>query len=117
VGTFADLDPIPASSAYAVSKGAARVFTRALVADLAARFPRIVVNDWMPGTLATPMGLPTGLDPAQAARWGTTLALMRDPSLNGTTWLEDHEVLAPRSLKRRVVDRLLGRRQESRHVR
>jgi NAD(P)-dependent dehydrogenase (short-subunit alcohol dehydrogenase family) len=116
VATFADLDPISASSAYAVSKGAIRIFTRALVADLADRFPRIVTNDWMPGMLATPMGISNGLHPAQAARWGAALALMRDPSLNGTTWVEDHELLSPRSLKRRVADRLLGRHYTSRRV-
>lgn len=116
IGTFADIAPIPASSAYAVSKGAVRIFTRALVADMADRFPRIVVSDWMPGLLATRMGLPDGIDPAQAAKWGATLALMRDPSLNATAWEKDREVTPPRSLKRRVADRLLGRRQISRRL-
>ena len=35
VSTYADLAPLPASSAYAVSKGAGRIFTRALRADIA----------------------------------------------------------------------------------
>ncbi|MCC5972575.1 MAG: SDR family oxidoreductase [Rubellimicrobium sp.] len=106
VSTFADVAPIPLAGAYSVSKGAARILTRALIADLCDRFPRIVINDWMPGVLATDMGLAEGLDPAVAASWGAALALMRDPTLTGTIWERDHELLPPRSLKRRIVDRL-----------
>ncbi len=106
VSTFADLSPIPLSSAYSVSKGAARILTRALVADLGDRFPDIVINDWMPGMLATGMGIADGLDPAKAARWGAALALWRDRSLTGTLWEQDREILPPRSFRRRLVDRL-----------
>ena len=105
VGSFADVVPIPASAAYAVSKGGVRLLTRAMVADLADRFPRIVVSDWMPGILATRMGMESGLDPAVAARWGVTLALWRDPSLNGTVWEGDSEVTTMSSLKGRVAAR------------
>lgn len=105
VSTFADMAPLPASSAYAVSKGAARIFTRALIADLGDRFPGIVINDWMPGILATTMGMADGLDPAIAARWGAELALMQDRSLMGTIWEMDRELLPPRSFKRRLLDR------------
>jgi NAD(P)-dependent dehydrogenase (short-subunit alcohol dehydrogenase family) len=107
VATFADIAPLPASSAYSVSKGAARIFTRALIADLGDRFPGIVVNDWMPGMLATRMGIPDGLAPEQAAKWGAQLALWHDPSLTGTTWEMDREIPPPRSLKRRIADRVL----------
>lgn len=106
VASFAGGDPLPGHGAYAVSKGAARIFTRSLIADLSARFPRIVINDWMPGILATEMGIPDGLDPAVSARWGAELALWHDPSLTGTIWDRDFEVLPQRSLARRVVDRL-----------
>jgi len=109
VSTFADIAPLPASSAYAVSKGAARIYTRALVADLGDRFPGIVINDWMPGMLATQMGIAEGLDPAVAARWGATLALWHDPSLTGSIFEMDREMLPPRSFKRRIKDRLLLR--------
>lgn len=109
VASFADIAPLPASSAYAVSKGAARIYTRALVADLADRLPQIVVNDWLPGMLATGMGVADGLDPAIAARWGATLALWHDPGLTGTVFERDEEILPPRSLKGRIRDRLLLR--------
>lgn len=108
VATFADVAPIAASSAYATSKGAARILTRALVADLADRFPRIIISDWMPGILATEMGLPDGLDPALAAGWGARLTLMQDDFLQGSTWERDREILPPRGIKGRLIDRLRG---------
>lgn len=107
VATFADIAPLPASSAYSVSKGAARIFTRALLADIGDRFPGIVVNDWMPGMLATRMGIAEGLAPDVAADWGAKLALWHDPSLTGTVWEMDREIPPPRSLKRRIADRVL----------
>lgn len=107
VATFADIAPLPASSAYSVSKGAARIFTRALIADIGDRFPGIVVNDWMPGMLATRMGITDGLAPEEAATWGAKLALWHDRSLTGTTWEMDREIPPPRSLKRRLADKLL----------
>ncbi|WP_232492573.1 SDR family oxidoreductase [Novosphingobium kaempferiae] len=110
VTSFADLAPICASSAYSVSKGAGRIFTRAMVADLEGRFPGIVVSDWIPGALRTTMGLPDGIEPEDAARWGAELALSQHPSMNGTLWERNNEVLAPQSLKRRLFNRLLMRR-------
>ncbi len=110
VSTFADIAPLPASSAYSTSKGAARVFGRAMVADLSDRFPDIVINDWMPGMLATGMGIPDGLDPAKSAQWGAELALWHDPTLTGTIFEMNRELPPPRSLKGRLKDRLLLRR-------
>ncbi len=109
VASFADLAPIPASSAYAVSKGAGRILTRALVADLGDRFPDIVISDWMPGMLATAMGIEDGLDPALSARWGAALALWHARSLNGASFEMDREVLPPRGLKARLRDLILLR--------
>ncbi|WP_417725916.1 SDR family oxidoreductase [Roseovarius sp.] len=116
VSTFADMAPLPASSAYAVSKGAGRILTRALIADLGDRFPDIVITDWMPGMLATRMGVADGVDPAQAARWGVSLALWHDPALNGAVFEMSQEILAPRGLKGRIKDRLLLRRRSPRSI-
>jgi NAD(P)-dependent dehydrogenase (short-subunit alcohol dehydrogenase family) len=116
VATFADVAPLPASGAYAVGKGAARILTRALVADLGDRFPGIVISDWMPGMLATRMGIPDGLPAETAAVWGARLALWHDPTLNGTTWEQDREILPPRGLKGRLLDRLTGRRRLPRRL-
>lgn len=116
VATFADLNPLPCSAAYSVSKGAARIFTRAVIADIADRFPGIVVSDWMPGMLATRMGVPDGVSPEVAAEWGARLALSRDPALTGSVFEMDCEVLSPRGLKRRVRDALLLQRRRARRV-
>lgn len=109
VTSFAGRKPAALSSAYSVTKGAARIYTAALVADLGDRFPGIVVTDWIPGALATTMGIPEGHDPRQAARWGAALALWRDRSLNGAVFVENREELPPRSRKRRLFDRVTGR--------
>ncbi|PNU04354.1 oxidoreductase [Novosphingobium guangzhouense] len=109
VTSFADLAPIAASSSYAVSKGAGRIFTRALVADLEERFPGIVISDWIPGALSTTMGIADGIPPEVAARWGAELALSNAPSLNGTLWERNNEVLEQQSFKRRILNRMLLR--------
>ena len=116
VATFADITPLPTASAYSVSKGAARILTRAMIADLADRFPGICIGDWMPGMLQTGMGIPDGLPPEQAAQWGATLALHCDPSLTGAIFEMNREVLPPRGLKGKLKDLLLLRRQKPRLV-
>lgn len=102
VATFADMTPLPMSAEYSVSKGAARIYTRALIADIGDRFPDIVVGDWMPGMLATRMGIADGLPPDVAAGWGAALALMHDPALTGTTFEMGREILSGSGLKRRI---------------
>ncbi|EBA06360.1 SDR family oxidoreductase [Sagittula stellata] len=114
VATFADLNPLPASSAYSVSKGAARIFTRALLADIGDRLPRIVVSDWMPGMLATTMGIPDGVAPKVSAEWGVRLALKGDASYSGTVFEMDREILPPRGLKAKVRDMVMMRRRRPR---
>lgn len=109
VSSFADIAPMPSASAYSVSKGAGRILTRALVADLGDRFPDIVISTWMPGMLATGMGVAEGLAPATAAKWGVALALWHDPTLSNAVFEMDTEILPARSLKRRIRDKLLGK--------
>ena len=117
VATFADLSPLPMSAEYSTSKGAARIFTRALIADIGDRFPDIVVGDWMPGMLATQMGIADGLAPETAAGWGAALALMHDPALTGTTFEKDREILQGSGLKRKLKALLtLSRPQKPRMI-
>lgn len=108
VATFADIRPAPRAAAYSVSKGAARIFTKALVADLGDRFPGIIINDWIPGALKTRMGPPDGIDPATAAEWGATLALLDDRAINGLTFDRNQEHLPPRTLRGRLKTLILG---------
>lgn len=114
VSSFSDIAPPPCSAAYSVSKGACTVFSRALVADLGDRLPDIVVSTWMPGMLATDMGVPDGLEPAVAAKWGAALALWPDRSLNGTVFEMNREILPPRGLKGKLKDLILMRRRAAR---
>ncbi len=109
VVTFADINPAPLAASYSVSKGALRILTRALVADLGDRFPGIVISDWVPGTHTPRKGIQDGVLPELAAEWGANLALMRSPELNGLVFLRDREHVPPRSLKGRVKDRVLGK--------
>ncbi|GGG78234.1 short-chain dehydrogenase [Salipiger pallidus] len=116
VATFADLAPLPGASAYSVSKGAARIFTRALIADIADRLPGIVIGDWMPGMLQTGMGIPDGVPPEVSAKWGVELALRCDPALTGAVFEMATEVLPPRGIKGRVRDLALMRRRRPRSL-
>lgn len=116
VTTFADWAPLSGSSAYSVSKGAGKIFTKALVADLADRFPDIVVSDWIPGELATQMGKPHGIKPEDAAKWGASLALWHDRSLTGTLFDQNREFLPPVSLKGRIKNLILMKPQKKARV-
>ncbi|TJZ91988.1 SDR family oxidoreductase [Paracoccus gahaiensis] len=107
VSSFAGGDPLPGSLGYTVSKAGARVFSRALAVELARRMPHITVTEWVPGIMATRTGRPSGIPPETVAAWGATLALDNDPGLHGATFLCDAEVLAPRTLRRRIKDALL----------
>jgi L-xylulose reductase len=109
VGSFADLAPVPGSSAYSVSKGALHPLVKAVVAELAGDFPDILVNEWVPGSLKTKMGIPEGIDPADAARWG--MDLLDTPAGGPTGRIFDRNQLVepPQSLKRRILRKLLRR--------
>ncbi len=107
VGSFADIAPAPAAAAYSVSKGAQRILTRALVADLGDRFPDIIINDWMPGILNTNMGLAHGLDPKQAAARGVQLALRHDRALNGLLFEVDRSKPPAMGWKRKALNMIL----------
>ena len=109
VVTFADIAPAALASGYSVSKGALRILTRSLVADLGDRFPGIVINDWIPGTHAPRRNIPDGVEPRVAAEWGATLALMDAPMLNGLVFLRDSEYRQHLSFRRRLKDHVLGK--------
>lgn len=109
VSPFADMSSTPASSAYVVSSGAARNFTKALRLDIEDRFPDIVINDWAPG-----IGASETVE--SAARWGVELALWNEATLRGTIWERDSELLPLRSLKVRIKDALRRRTRKARFL-
>ena len=111
VSTFAHRAPAPTAAAYSVTKGATHILTQSLIADLGDRFPDIVINEWIPGALNTSMGIPNGIDPAEAAKWGVALALWHDRMLTGRLFDRDQEHLVQPPLKKRLLDRLMGHKQ------
>lgn len=109
VGSFADMSPLPKSSAYSASKGALHSLVKATVAELAGDFPDILVNEWIPGALRTQMGIPEGIDPAEAARWGIDLLNLPPGGPTGRVFERNLLVEPPQSFKRRVLRKLLRR--------
>ena len=110
VGSFADYAPIPESAAYSVSKGALHALSKGIVADLATHDADIEIHEWTPGHLNTQMSDFTGIDPAISAGWAVGLA-QRPPSERKALLFEnDHEVLPPKGLKQRILDKLLFRK-------
>lgn len=103
VGSFADIAPIPDSSAYSASKGALHALSKAIAIEVGSDYPDILVNEWVPGSLRTGMGIPTGIDPDVAAGWG--VALLDQPPGGPTGRIFDRNWLVepPRSLKQRVL--------------
>lgn len=109
VGSFADGAPLPRSSAYSASKGALHALTRAIAEDVGGDHPDILVNEWVPGALATQMGIPSGLDPAVSAAWGADLLDLPAGGPTGRIFERNRLVEEPRSLRRRILDKLLFR--------
>ncbi|MDH5451720.1 MAG: oxidoreductase, partial [Paracoccaceae bacterium] len=68
------------------------------------------------GALKTEMGLPDGIDPGEAARWGAALALWHDPTLNGALFVEQEEWLPAPSFKRRIFNKLTGQGAKPRRI-
>jgi NAD(P)-dependent dehydrogenase (short-subunit alcohol dehydrogenase family) len=110
VGSFADYAPIPESAAYSCSKGAIHALSKGIIADLATHDADIEIHEWTPGHLNTQMSDFTGIDPAISAGWAVGLA-QRPPSGRKALLFEnDHEVLPPKGLKQRILDKLLFRK-------
>lgn len=107
VGSWAHLGPIENSAAYSASKGCVRSLTKAIAADIASLGKDIQVNEWIPGHLNTRMSDFTGIDPAVAAGWGVEIAKVEDISAESRTYENNWLWLPPKSLKQRVLGKLM----------
>jgi NAD(P)-dependent dehydrogenase (short-subunit alcohol dehydrogenase family) len=107
VGSFADLAPIPNSSAYAASKGALRALTKAIGADLGGEYPDIICVEWIPGHLNTQMSDFTGMDPSACVEWALQIINLPPGSRNALIFEEDHEHVPPKSLRSRIKQKLM----------
>jgi len=106
LGSFAQLDPLPDSWAYSASKAAVSVLMRATAREVHGDYPGILVNEWVPGSLATDMGVPEGHDPAKAALWGLSIVDLPDGGPSGRVFNEDRLVEPPLSFKRKILRKL-----------
>lgn len=107
VGSFADLAPIPNSSAYAASKGGLRALTKAIGADIGNAYPDIICAEWIPGHLNTQMSNFTGMDPAVCVEWALNIINLPPEGRNTMIFEGDHEHVPPKSLRSRVKDKLM----------
>lgn len=106
VGSFADRGPLPDNGAYAASKGALHALTRAAAAEVGADHPDLLVNEWVPGSLATRMGVAGGIAPERAAEWGLALLDLPAGGPTGRLFNEDRMEEPPLGLRRRVLRKL-----------
>ncbi|MBI5659090.1 MAG: SDR family oxidoreductase [Nitrosomonadales bacterium] len=107
VGSYADLSPIPNSSAYAASKGGLHALTKAIAADLGNAYPDIICAEWMPGPMKTRMGDPGGTDPSVCAEWALRIIEQPRGGRKVIIFEKDREHTPPKSLKSRVKEKLM----------
>lgn len=107
VGSFADLAPIPNSSAYAASKGGLRALTKAIGADLDGAYPDIICVEWIPGHLNTQMSNFTGMDPAVCVEWALKIINLPPGRSKSIIFEGDHEVIPGKRLMSRVKEKIM----------
>lgn len=107
VGSFADLAPIPCSSAYAASKGGVRALTKAIAADLGGAYPGIICIEWIPGPMKTQMSNYSGTDPSDCVEWALQAINLSTGGRNSLIFEKDHVFIPAKSLKSRLKDKFL----------
>jgi len=111
MGSLADMNPLPGSVAYSVSKGALHTLVRGLAAEIdPVRYPNVLINEMSPGATRSGMG-PTGGRPPEAALAGVQ-ALIDLPAgtRSGRFFQDGREIRLGESWKG-AVKRLLGLRK------
>jgi NAD(P)-dependent dehydrogenase (short-subunit alcohol dehydrogenase family) len=114
IGSFAWRRPIPAASAYSVSKAAVAVLTKAIVAEIdRENYPDVLVNTLVPGMFKTRMSQ-DGEDPMSAYPHARFVASLPPGGPTGATfsgselWVE-HAGVGLRTELRRFLLRIIGR--------
>lgn len=110
VGSWAHMGPIEDSAAYSTTKGGVHVLTKAIATDIARLGKDVQVHEWIPGHMKTQMSGFTGIDPALAAQWGLEIATRVHASSANCVFQNNQEWQPPKSLARRIRDKLLLRR-------
>ena len=100
--------PISNSSAYSVSKGAVRVFTRALATEIdRSRYPDVLINELLPGVVRTRMS-DAGEDPKDVYAHARFVASLPPNGPTGRTFLRSALYIENHGLRARVR-RLIAR--------
>lgn len=112
VGSFADRAPLPASSSYAVSKGALHTLTKALAEEVnRGKFPDIAINEFIPAPMKTGMGSSDGIFPEDCYPWVRTIVTQPAHGAHGAVFFKDMEIKPAKSLKRRILEKLTFTKQ------
>lgn len=106
VGSYADKGPLPDSSAYSASKGALHALTKGIAAEVGTDYPDILVNEWVPGSLATRMGIADGMPPEVAARRGIELLDLPAGGPSGEIMWHEGMEMPPLPLKQKILRKL-----------
>jgi len=107
VGSFADRAPLPASSSYAVSKGALHTLTKALAEEVnRGKFPDIAINEFVPLPMQTGMGSVEGIGPDVCYPWVKKIVSQPAHGSHGAVFFKDEEIRPPKSFKRRIFEKL-----------
>jgi len=109
VGSLADLNPIPASSAYSASKGGLHALVKALASEIdRARYPNVLVNELNPGATRTAM---SEAGHAPEAVYPAAKRLLETPAggPTGRMFALDREIRLNEGLKARLKRLVLRR--------
>jgi NAD(P)-dependent dehydrogenase (short-subunit alcohol dehydrogenase family) len=107
IGSFADLAPIPNSSAYAASKGGMRALTKAIGADLGAAFPDVICAELIPGPMSTQMNNFTGKDPVVCVEWVEKIIKLPPGRSKSIIFEGAHEVIPRQRLMLRLKQKIM----------
>lgn len=115
VGSYAWKGPIPTASAYSVSKGAVHTLSKSIACEVdRARYPDVLVNEFLPGIVHTRMTPEGGDDPMGVYAHARVVASLPPGGPHGQVFLksaleqEDGAGGGGTGIKR-IVKRLLGR--------
>lgn len=109
IGSLADLDPIPASSAYSASKGGLHALVKALASEIdRIRYPNVLVNELNPGATRTAMS-EAGHPPEAVYPAAKRLLEAASGGPTGRMFGLDREIHVNEGLKAKVKRLLFGR--------
>ncbi|MDN3275941.1 SDR family NAD(P)-dependent oxidoreductase [Frankia sp. RB7] len=109
VGSFADISPLPGTTAYSASKGALHPLARALSTEIdRQRYPNVLINEFNPGATQTAMS-ESGHEPAAVYPWLKNIVDLPSGGTTGRIFLCDREFRPDEGRKAKLKRYLLQR--------